>query len=140
MTQTAFEQSLLALTDPDRLVLRNKASQLSRDYLASTHEAAQTQLLKDGKGTACAVALSAAQDVVIKGLFALAKARIGQGKALHLSVIATGGYGRGTLAPGSDIDLLFLLAAKASDEVNAMVEFLLYALWDCKLKVGHATR
>ena len=140
MINTEFEESLLAIVESDRLVLRNKASQLSRDYLASTHEAAQTQLLKDGKGTACAIALSAAQDVIIKGLFALATARIGQGKVLHLSVIATGGYGRGTLAPGSDIDLLFLLGAKASPEVNAVVEFLLYALWDCKLKVGHATR
>src|SRR4029079_1377880 len=51
-----------------------------------------------------------------------------------------GGYGRSTLAPGSDIDLLFLLPYKQTPWGESVVEFILYLLWDLGLKVGHATR
>ena len=57
-----------------------------------------------------------------------------------LAVVATGGYGRGTLAPGSDVDLLFLLPYKQTAWGESVVEAMLYVLWDLKLKVGHATR
>ena len=60
--------------------------------------------------------------------------------APRMAVVATGGYGRGTLAPGSDIDLLFLLPAKQTPWGEAVVEYMLYMLWDLGLKVGHATR
>ena len=58
----------------------------------------------------------------------------------RLCVAATGGYGRGVLAPFSDIDLLFLTAHEPSPAVLWTVEFMLYFLWDLGLKVGHATR
>ena len=58
----------------------------------------------------------------------------------RLAVVATGGYGRGTLAPGSDVDLLFLLPYKQTAWSESVVEAMLYVLWDLKLKVGHATR
>jgi [protein-PII] uridylyltransferase len=58
----------------------------------------------------------------------------------RLAVAATGGYGRGTLAPGSDVDLLFLLPYKKTAWSESVVEAMLYVLWDLKLKVGHATR
>ncbi len=57
-----------------------------------------------------------------------------------LAIVAVGGYGRGTLAPGSDIDLLFLTPTIEERRVGEVVEFLLYALWDARQKVGHATR
>ena len=55
-------------------------------------------------------------------------------------MVATGGYGRGLLAPGSDIDLLFLLPYKQTAWGESVAEALLYCLWDMGLKVGHATR
>ena len=58
----------------------------------------------------------------------------------RLSVIAVGGYGRGELAPHSDIDLLFLHPYKPTPHGEQMIEFLLYKLWDLGLKVGHASR
>jgi [protein-PII] uridylyltransferase len=68
-------------------------------------------------------------------------AQAGKGDQIgRLSLAATGGYGRGVLAPFSDIDLLFLTPGDASREAQAAVEFMLYALWDLGLKVGHATR
>jgi len=58
----------------------------------------------------------------------------------RLAMAATGGYGRATLAPFSDIDLLFLTGGKPSERLERAVEFILYFLWDLGLKVGHATR
>ena len=61
-------------------------------------------------------------------------------KADKLSVIAVGGYGRGNLAPGSDIDILILTPYKITPRIEQVVETLLYILWDLKLKVGYAIR
>jgi [protein-PII] uridylyltransferase len=61
-------------------------------------------------------------------------------KPHRLSLAATGGYGRGTLAPFSDIDLLFLTEEEPDARTLKVVEYMLYFLWDLGLKVGHATR
>ncbi len=60
--------------------------------------------------------------------------------AEFLSLVAVGGYGRGELAPQSDIDLLFLLPYKLTPRSEQVVEEILYFLWDLGFKVGHATR
>ena len=57
-----------------------------------------------------------------------------------LAIVAVGGYGRGELAPYSDIDLLFLLPYKRTPHTEQVVEYLLYLLWDLGLKIGQATR
>jgi [protein-PII] uridylyltransferase len=57
-----------------------------------------------------------------------------------LAVVAVGGYGRGELAPFSDIDLLFLFPWKQTAHGEQIVEYMLYVLWDLGLKVGHSTR
>ena len=56
-----------------------------------------------------------------------------------VALVALGGYGRGTLAPGSDLDLLILHEGSA-DAVSQLAERLLYPLWDVGLQVGHAVR
>ena len=61
-------------------------------------------------------------------------------EAERMAIVATGGYGRGLLAPGSDIDLLFLLPYKQTAWGESVAEAILYCLWDLGLKVGHATR
>jgi [protein-PII] uridylyltransferase len=58
----------------------------------------------------------------------------------RLSVIAVGGYGRGEMAPASDVDLLFLTPYKVTAWAESVIESMLYMLWDLKLKVGHSTR
>ncbi|WP_340107518.1 [protein-PII] uridylyltransferase [Pikeienuella sp. HZG-20] len=57
-----------------------------------------------------------------------------------IAVVATGGYGRGEMAPYSDVDLLFLTARSKSPRVEQLIKATLYILWDLKLKVGHAVR
>ncbi|HLI10116.1 MAG TPA: [protein-PII] uridylyltransferase [Alphaproteobacteria bacterium] len=95
-------------------------------------------------GMATARALSFLLDQLIRTLheyvttviFPLANPTAGE----RLALVAVGGYGRGELAPFSDIDLLFLLPYKATPYTEQVVEWMLYFLWDLGLKVGHATR
>ncbi|MEL7348777.1 MAG: [protein-PII] uridylyltransferase, partial [Pseudomonadota bacterium] len=58
----------------------------------------------------------------------------------RLSVIAVGGYGRGEMAPFSDVDLLFLTPWKRTPWAESAVEAILYILWDLKLKLGQSVR
>jgi len=114
------------------------------NILITSRVEAEGRLLADGRGTRCAETLSFLEDQIIHALFDLANEllfpRTPQQAAERISVVAVGGYGRGTLAPGSDIDLLFLLPDKQSQRVQDIVEFILYTLWDMGQKVGHATR
>ena len=56
----------------------------------------------------------------------------------RMAVAATGGYGRGELAPFSDIDLMFLLPGQKTARLEQLIEYVLYMLWDSGLRVGHA--
>ena len=58
----------------------------------------------------------------------------------RLCMTAVGGYGRGEMAPFSDVDLLFVLPYKETPRQEQVIEYVLYMLWDLGLKVGHATR
>jgi [protein-PII] uridylyltransferase len=58
----------------------------------------------------------------------------------HLAVLSVGGYGRGEMAPYSDVDLLFLTPYKITAWSESVIESMLYMLWDLKLKVGHSSR
>ncbi len=61
-------------------------------------------------------------------------------KPERLAVLAVGGYGRGEMAPQSDVDLLFLTPRKITPYAESVIETMLYILWDLKLKVGHSSR
>ncbi len=112
--------------------------------IAADRAAAETRLRADGRGTACARHLSASQDELIRALFTFASTRVyaavNPSTSERVSVVAVGGYGRGTLAPGSDIDLLFVLPYKQTAWGESLIEYMLYMLWDLGFKVGHATR
>src|SRR5499427_9421269 len=75
-------------------------------------------------------------DLVTEAVYPLPNPTAGE----RLAIIAVGGYGRGELAPYSDIDLLFLLPYKRTPHTEQVVEYLLYLLWDLGLKIGQATR
>jgi [protein-PII] uridylyltransferase len=59
----------------------------------------------------------------------------------NLSLVATGGFGRGWLFPYSDIDLLFLFADRDAEKAfKDPVRRFSQELWDLKLKLSPASR
>jgi [protein-PII] uridylyltransferase len=58
----------------------------------------------------------------------------------RLTVMAVGGYGRGEMAPHSDVDIAFITPIKQTPWCEQVIEAILYFLWDLGLKVGHSSR
>src|ERR1044072_2087089 len=123
--------------------LRTAVAHRLKSALAEGRHAAEQLLMQDRHGRACAERLCLMQDEIIRILHELT-VRLYRSTtpsdSERMAVVATGGYGRGLLAPGSDIDLLFLLPYKQTAWGESVAEGILYCLWDMGLKVGHATR
>ncbi len=115
-----------------------------RQVLADARNAAEAELIVNGKGARCAANLSAAEDEIIRAIHLFATRHVypvdNPSGAEMICISAVGGYGRGTLAPGSDIDLLFILPYKQTPWGEQVTEYVLYMLWDLGQKVGHAVR
>lgn len=58
----------------------------------------------------------------------------------RLAVMAVGGYGRGEMAPHSDVDIAFLTPMRKNSWTEQVTEAMLYLLWDLGLKVGQSSR
>ena len=135
--------SLIADLMPNgRPVPRDEAVTLLRRHLGRIQNRVQQAFeAHDISGLAAARWLAAMTDTVMVGIHAYTEATIPPAPGdKPWALVATGGYGRGVLAPFSDIDLLFLTDAAMSARGKQSVEFMLYLLWDLGLKVGHATR
>ena len=124
--------------------LRTAVAQRLKSALAKGRAEAERRLLEDKHGRRCAERLCRMEDEIIRLLFDFARKHLypstNPSEAERMAVVATGGYGRGLQAPGSDIDLLFVLPYKQTAWGESIAEAILYCLWDLGLKVGHATR
>ncbi|PWG02397.1 [protein-PII] uridylyltransferase [Sphingosinicella humi] len=58
----------------------------------------------------------------------------------RLTLMAVGGYGRGEMAPCSDVDIAFVTPWKPTPWAEQVIEALLYLFWDLGLKIGHSSR
>jgi [protein-PII] uridylyltransferase len=139
--QAQLSDALAALAAEQSPIPRDAAITAFRRHLARiqtyVREAFEQEQLT---GLQAARLLGALVDGVMRGLYDHVTGEAGLPKPERLSIAATGGYGRGVLAPFSDIDLLFLTDDDPDAETLRVVEYMLYFLWDLGLKVGHATR
>ncbi|WP_441231462.1 [protein-PII] uridylyltransferase [Tardiphaga sp. 215_C5_N2_1] len=151
-TETDFDTTRIA-AEIDALAVQHRGkndlfraavAKLLKAELLKASEAAEAVLLKDRHGRRCAEQLCHVQDEIIRMLFAAATKHLYHSPipsgAERMAVVSTGGYGRGLMAPESDIDLLFILPYKQTAWGEQVAEVILYCLWDMGLKVGHATR
>jgi [protein-PII] uridylyltransferase len=89
-------------------------------------------------GRAFARALSQGTDTWLRAMFEQSVGEVGGDFDRRVALVAIGGYGRGELAPGSDLDLL--LAHDGRRDIGKLAERLWYPLWDARVKLGHSVR
>ena len=115
-----------------------------KSALANGREEIRSRFYEDQDGAGCVAGNCFLIDQILRVLYDSIAKHIypapNPTDAEIISVIAVGGYGRGELAPQSDVDLLFLHNRKPAARVDQVVETILYTLWDIGLKVGHSTR
>jgi [protein-PII] uridylyltransferase len=129
----------------DPATMRAQVVKTLKVALSAGREELLTRLRKEDQGgPACARGHAFLIDQIIRLLFDAVTSRIypmvNPTMAERLCLVAVGGYGRGELAPHSDVDLLFLTPYKQTSWGEQVIEAMLYALWDLRLKVGHASR
>ncbi|HEX3404145.1 MAG TPA: [protein-PII] uridylyltransferase [Acetobacteraceae bacterium] len=138
---SVLSEALAALSRDGGSVSRDAALGAFRRHQARIQQHVQHAFEQEQiTGLEAARLLGKLTDGLISALYDHATSDSDLGEPDHLSVAATGGYGRGVLAPFSDIDLLFLTDTEPTQQTLRVVEYMLYFLWDLGVKVGHATR
>ena len=128
----------------DPIAQRKRALDLIHAALFRGRMIAQDRLEEGADGLDTANLLSAVMDEPLSALYDFTVVHIFRAhnptEAERMAVVAVGGYGRGVLAPSSDVDLLFVRNYKQTAWAESVIEYMLYALWDMGLKVGHSFR
>lgn len=128
----------------DSIEFRNALLKYLKEVLAHGQEVIKKRFMENNKGRPSMHASSFLIDQIIRTIYDVATTKIyrlsNPTPEEKLSLLAVGGYGRGDLAPHSDVDLLFLFPYKQTPWCEQVIEFCLYMLWDLGLKVGHSTR
>ncbi len=128
----------------DEPAQRKAALDILKQALFRGRMIAKERLENGAGGIETARLLSGVTDEVVTALYDFTTVHVFRARnpteGERLALIAVGGYGRGTLAPFSDLDLLFLRPYKQTAHAESVIEYMLYALWDLGFKVGHASR
>ncbi len=128
----------------DEAEQRRRALDILKQALFRGRMIAKERLENGGGGVETCRLLAKVADEVICALYDFTTVHVFRAsnptEGERLALLAVGGYGRGALAPFSDVDLLFLRPYKQTPHAESVIEFMLYALWDLGFKVGHASR
>jgi [protein-PII] uridylyltransferase len=128
----------------DGAAQRKAALEILKAALFRGRMIAKERLENGAGGIETARLLSGVTDEVVTALWDFTTVHVFRARnpteGERLALMAVGGYGRGTLAPFSDLDLLFVRAYKQTAHAESVIEYMLYALWDLGFKVGHASR
>jgi [protein-PII] uridylyltransferase len=140
----ALRQALTAAANAGGADVRGKALALLAEAWAKG-KAVIAQRLEEGvNGSKAARLLGKLADEIVSALYDFTTVHIFRSRnptqGERFAIMAVGGYGRGELAPHSDLDLLFLRAYKQTPWAESVTEYMLYMLWDLGLKVGNSSR
>ena len=140
----ALAECLSALPG-DGTLLRQASARLLKPALDEGRaEIARRLLEHPSAGNAAAAAQAFLTDQILRLGYDFATQRLhplsNPTTSERLTLAAVGGYGRGEMAPFSDVDIAFLTPWKATGWSEAVIESMLYTLWDLGLKVGHSSR
>ena len=138
-------EELAAIDRSDAGQLRRAATALLKEALETGRaEIAQRLIDRPSRGLEAANAQAFLIDQLLKLLYDLVTQRMfplsNPTTAERLVLVAVGGYGRGEMAPFSDVDIGFLTPWKQTPWAEQVIESMLYSLWDMGLKVGHSSR
>ncbi len=146
LVDTAQIKASVALAARDETLseplARRAMWRLLKDSDALARSVAAGRLADRAQGLQVARAFSAHRDTIITAILDLAGVR-SERMAVRGSgflIAPVGGYGRGVLAPYSDVDLLFVVKREGDPWAEYLIEVVLYTLWDLQIVVGHATR
>ncbi len=124
---------------------KNQLLPLLKDKLKSKRDKIKSNFISSSDGSIAVASNSLLVDNLIKFLVDISDVSDEKNNNdSDFSIIAIGGYGRGELAPSSDLDILFLLPQKLTKKdlikLEKKIETILYYLWDLGFTVGHSTR
>jgi [protein-PII] uridylyltransferase len=129
---------------PEQVASNAELLQRYKRFLKTEEHRVKLQHRAGGGGVEICTARAELLDIVLQNLLEQALQKVGDGKtSTALTLIAVGGYGRNTLNPRSDVDLLFLhdrSSHSLSEQTRNVIESVLYMLWDVGFKVGHSVR
>ncbi|GAA0737736.1 [protein-PII] uridylyltransferase [Sphingomonas japonica] len=141
----ALADALAALEGRDAQMLRHAATALLADALARGRDEIARRLAEHpSRGLEAAGAGAFLIDQLLRALWDFTTQRLypitNPTASERMTLIAVGGYGRGEMAPHSDVDIGFLTPWKCTGWSEQVIESMLYSLWDLGLKVGHSSR
>lgn len=138
-------ERLQAIEGDDPATMRTAATaELKRALDAGRAEIARRLVAHPSRGIESASSTAFLTDQLLRLLWDFTVGRLypngNPTAAERMTLIAVGGYGRGEMAPFSDIDIGFLTPWKQTGWTEQVIESMLYSLWDMGLKVGHSSR
>ncbi|OYY89284.1 MAG: [protein-PII] uridylyltransferase [Sphingomonas sp. 28-66-16] len=141
----AVGDALAAIDVADPAAMRHAATAMLKDALGEGRaEIARRLRDNPSRGLDAAAGQAFLVDQLLRLLFDFTTQRIypktNPTTAERIVLIAVGGYGRGEMAPFSDVDIGFLTPWKQTGWSEQIIESMLYALWDLGLKIGHSSR
>ncbi len=134
-------------------VVAEKGAEKARQAVVDLLRAAQKEgkaeisrrlLEKPSAGNECATAQAFLVDQLVRVIYGHVVENVyrasNRSTGERITIMAVGGYGRGEMAPHSDVDIAFLTPGKQTAWCEQVIEAVLYFLWDLGLKVGHSSR
>jgi [protein-PII] uridylyltransferase len=146
----AIRNALRALASETGPLAGLRGVKLVRPLVAQAHEVLRERLEAGRSVEAYLRSRTRLADSAVVGLLHIASVSTrmrGNNMVAPLAAVAVGGYGRSELAPGSELDLLFLLPENSQSRAGAVaaatetcIKAVVAGLWDLGFVLDHAVR